>query len=501
MNIMNQITFKGLKKNTTRTIVTIIGVILSTAMITAVTTFASSFQNYLFNYAITQTGDWHLRVDLNNTDDFKEIKKNDSLKEISVTRDGGYSLIPNSMNEYKPYLHILELNTQAFDTLPLHLTSGRLPENSNEVLISNHIYDNGGIEYKLGEEIELEVGSRYVDGYSLGQNNPYNHEEDGKEEEFITSTTRNFTVVGFMDRFPYEVEGFSAPGYSIITKMDEASIASNDKESLSLYVKLKTPRNVYDLEYDYVNKYDIEYSSINSDVLRYQGVSDIDGFNGVLFGLSAIVISLIVVGSISLIYNSFSISVSERKKQFGLLSSVGATRKQLMNSVFFEAMVISTVGIPLGIGSGILGIGITLYQLKDNFSKMFGDSIPVELTLSVSVLSIVAAIIFSLITILISAYIPANRTKKTSAIDAVRQTSDIKLTAKKVKTSFLTRKIFGFEGDLALKNLKRNKKRYRSTVLSLFISVLLFISASAFSMYLTDSIGNVYEDYNFDISY
>ena len=247
MNIMNQITFKGLKKNRTRTIVTIIGVILSTAMITAVTTFASSFQNYLLNYAIVRTGDWHLKVDLNNTEDYKEIQKDESLKEISVTRDGGYSLLPNSMNEYKPYLHILELDTQAIDSLPLHLTSGRLPESGNEVVISNHIYDNGGIQYKLGQEIELEVGNRYVDGYILGQNNPYNHEEDGKGEEFISSTTRTFTVVGFMERFPYEVEGFSAPGYSIITKMDEPSIASNDKENLSLYLKLKTPRNVYDL--------------------------------------------------------------------------------------------------------------------------------------------------------------------------------------------------------------------------------------------------------------
>ena len=117
-----------------------------------------------------------------------------------------------------------------------------------------------------------------------------------------------------------------------------------------------------------------------------------------------------------------------------------------------------TIGIPIGIGSGILGIGITLYYLKDNFISMFGESIPIELKLHVSIPSIIVALIISFITILISAYLPASKARKTSTLDAIRQTSDIKLTSKNVKTSKLTRKIFGIEGDLALKNLKRNKK-------------------------------------------
>ena len=194
-----------------------------------------------------------------------------------------------------------------------------------------------------------------------------------------------------------------------------------------------------------------------------------------------------MIGSIALIYNSFSISISERKRQFGLLSSVGATRKQLVNSVFFEAFFISLFGIPIGIGSGIIGIGITLHFLKDTFASMLGNT-TIELTLNVSIPSIIAAIILGLITVLISAYIPARRSKKISALDAIRQTADIKISPKNVKTSRLTRKIFAIEGDFALKNLKRNKKKYRSTVLSLFISILLFISASAVSMYLTDTV-------------
>ena len=253
--------------------------------------------------------------------------------------------------------------------------------------------------------------------------------------------------MGFFERFPTEIENFAAPGYSILTCLDDSSLTSLEDSDLYIYINFKNPRKAF----NYIDNYqdhDYHIDSINYDILQLEGSSDISGFNAVIYGLSGIIMTIIIIGSVALIYNSFSISVSERRKQFGLLSSVGATRKQLMNSVFFESLFIAVIGIPLGICSGILGIGITLHQLRDNFIIMLGERIPVELTLNVSVPSVIAAVIFSLITILISAYIPARRTKKISAIDAVRQTADIKLTYKKVKTSKLTRKIFGIE-DLA----------------------------------------------------
>lgn len=500
MNIMNRITLKGLKKNKTRTIVTIIGVILSTAMITAVTSFASSLQLFLINYTTYGIGNWHIRINTRTIDEYQDIIEDNQIKKYSVVKDGGYAPLVGSKNEYKPYLYIMELDNKAFDTLPIHITQGRLPKNSKEVLLSEHILYNGGVEFKLGQEISLEVGARYSDGYKLDQQNSFHHIDTGETEEFIASGTRSFTVVGFFERFPTEIENFAAPGYSILTCLDDSSLTSLEDSDLYIYINFKNPRKAF----NYIDNYqdhDYHIDSINYDILQLEGSSDISGFNAVIYGLSGIIMTIIIIGSVALIYNSFSISVSERRKQFGLLSSVGATRKQLMNSVFFESLFIAVIGIPLGICSGILGIGITLHQLRDNFIIMLGERIPVELTLNVSVPSVIAAVIFSLITILISAYIPARRTKKISAIDAVRQTADIKLTYKKVKTSKLTRKIFGIEGDLALKNLKRNKKRYRSTVFSLFISVLLFITASSFSMYLTDSVENVYDKYNYDFRY
>lgn len=79
----------------------------------------------------------------------------------------------------------------------------------------------------------------------------------------------------------------------------------------------------------------------------------------VLGGLMGILIAIIMFGSIALIGNSFSISVNERKRQYGLLSSIGATRKQLRRNVLYEASVLSAIGIPIGVLAGIGGMSVT----------------------------------------------------------------------------------------------------------------------------------------------
>jgi len=500
MNIVNKVTLKWLIMNKTRTIVTIIGVILSAAMITAVTTLISSAQNYAIKFTIAEEGDWHAVAYDVSSKGIEAISKRDDIKDAAVVKNSGYALLKGSINEYKPYLYIMELDDKAFKTLPVHLTEGRLPENEKEILISDHISGNGGVQYKIGDTLTLDVGDRVMgDGIVLGQKNTYAVSEDGEVlEKLVVKETRTFTVVGVCKRLSYRLENYFAPGYTILTKLNPQELTDDD--DLDIYFKAKNPRKIYDIadSLQDIGENGLDY---NSELLRFMGVSNIDNFNTVLLRLGAILIVLIMVGSIALIYNSFSISVSERKKQFGLLSGAGATSRQIKHSVFFEALAIAVIGIPLGVMSGILGIGVTLYFMGDLFASMITTNIPVSLTLSVSPLSIVVAALVALITILISAYIPARRAARVSAMDAIRQTTEIKLTGKQVKTSRLTRKIFKIEGDLGMKNMKRNRRRYRSTVISLFISVVLFVSVSAFSMYLRDSVMNVYENQKYDLLY
>ena len=211
-----------------------------------------------------------------------------------------------------------------------------------------------------------------------------------------------------------------------------------------------------------------------------------------LYGLGAVLMTIIAVASISLIYNAFSISVSERTKQFGLLSSIGATRKQLKNSVLFEAMVLCVAGIPLGVLSGLAGVYVTLKLTEDMLGGlvdyMFGSVGPVAFEMKISPEAIALAAAAGLVTVLISAYIPARKALKMSAIDAIRQSADIQISAKKVKTGPFVRRLLGFEGMMAVKNFRRSKKRYRATVISLFISIVLFVSVYSFSQYLSRSV-------------
>lgn len=496
MNIFHKVTRESLKQNRTRTVVTIIGIILSAAMICAVTAFVSSFQRFLYNNAVYEEGNWHGKVTMADEATCKEIEADMETHTVSILQAEGYAYAENCLNTDKPYLYIGAVNQTFFDNMSVHLIDGRLPENSGEILIPEHLASNGGVMLELGQTLVLQVGSRVSEGYVLNQSNPYSVKTDEDEEmaepeeELVDTKEKIFTVVGFYARPNFE--DYAAPGYTALTVMDEHAAGN----TYDVYFCMKHPDRVYDyletLEENTGNS-----TGYNRDVLMYSGISRHDSFNRTIVALAGIVIGLIMFGSVSLIYNAFAISVSERTKQFGLMSSIGATRKQLRASVLYEALIVSAIGIPIGCICGILGIGVTLRILEKKLMMLTGYA--VELKLHVSLLSVAAAVVIALITVLISAWIPSRRAMKVTAIEAIRQNTDIRVRAKSVKTSVLIRKLFGFEGMLAQKYYKRNKKKYRTTILSLFMSIVLFISASSLCSYLTDTVSNSFDTYDFDI--
>ena len=313
-------------------------------------------------------------------------------------------------------------------------------------------------------------------------------------EQFVPEQTLTFTVVGICERPGFET--WYSPGYPLLTVWDgDVSTATED---YTLFVLLKQPRQVYDYVDQIVDEtpYSLDYR-YNNQLLRYLGISRNDFFNQLITSVTTIVVVLIMAGSIMMIYNAFSISVSERSRQFGILTSVGATRKQLRRSVLFEGLCVGALGIPLGILLGLLGIGITLIYVGDILQSLTSSNN--ELTLSISLPALVIAVATGLVTILISALIPAMRTFGKPALSIIRQTDDIKISAKAVKTSKLINRLFGLEGTLALKNQKRNKKPYRSAIISLFVSLVLFISASSLGMYLQNLTDMTIVDYGFDL--
>ena len=500
MNVFNKVTLESLKKNRTRTVVTIIGIMLSAAMICASTTFVASMQNFVLRCEIYSSGDWHGAVYDATYKDYEDIRDSDRVSSAAYAQVLGYAKL-DSANERKPYLYVLggDVASGYFKTMPVHLILGTLPKDSTEIILPEHLTSNGKVNYKLGDTVTLDVGDRVLDGRRLGQDTPvYTYDSETQVEimsgERLENTEpRTYTVVGIYERPTFE--DYSAPGYTALTAADTKSA---DQAPIHCYFKLHKPAGVYDFvkEMGYTQEYRYAY---NTKVLLYSGTAPFDSFLTAFYSLAAIIIALIVFGSVSLIYNAFSISVSERTRQFGLLSSVGATRKQLRRMVLFEALAVSIVGIPLGILVGIGGIGITLLLIGDKFFSIVRVDIPMRLCVSWQ--AVVIAAVIALVTVLISAWIPSKRATRVSAVEAIRQSMDIKVSGRPVRTSKLAYKLFGLSGVLAGKHYKRNRKKYRTTVVSLFMSIVLFVSAAAFTDYMMESAEGGLASDQFDLIY
>ena len=500
MNVFNKVTLESLEKNRTRTIVTIIGIMLSAAMICASTTLVSSMRNFVLRCAIHIDGDWYGAVYDAAYKDYEDIRDSDRVSSAAYAQVLGYAKI-DSANERKPYLYVLggDVASGYFKTMPVHLILGTLPKDSTEIILPEHLTSNGKVNYKLGDTVTLDVGDRTLDGRRLGQDTPvYTYDSETQVdvmsgERLKNTEPRTYTVVGIYERPTFE--DYSAPGYTALTAADTKSA---DQAPIHCYFKLHKPAGVYDFmkEMGYTQEYRYAY---NTKVLLYSGTAPFDSFLTAFYSLAAIIIALIVFGSVSLIYNAFSISVSERTRQFGLLSSVGATRKQLRRMVLFEALAVSIVGIPLGILVGIGGIGITLLLIGDKFFSIVRVAIPMRLCVSWQ--AVVIAAVIALVTVLISAWIPSKRATRVSAVEAIRQSMDIKVSGRPVRTSKLAYKLFGLPGVLAGKHYKRNRKKYRTTVVSLFMSIVLFVSAAAFTDYMMESAEGGLASDQFDLIY
>lgn len=489
MNILHRFTRKSLLANRSRTLVTIIGIILSMALFTAVIEGAYSGQQFLIRSVEEHEGRW-LVFDAELTQKQADaLRQTEGIADSAVWQEVGWGEI-GSLNEYKPYLLVESIDDGIESMLSIRLVSGRMPEDENEILLPAHLASNGGVHYSEGDTLNIALGQRVDE--SGAELSAFTAIEDGKPESIRAAKEHRYTVVGVYERLSTEVEDFGCPGYTALTR-------GGGTGDCTVFYTLKHPSSV-------LKWCDAHPSQgllkIHADLRRFNGVFGSESFNLLLYGFAGVLVFLIAFGSISLIYNSFSISVSERTRQLGILKSIGATKKQIRASVLYEALVLSAVGIPIGLIVGCAGIGVTLYCLRDAFSGMLFTGATTQMRLVLHPLALLISAVVCLVTTLISAAIPARRAIRVSPIDSIRQTADVKLKAKEVRTSRLTEKLFGFEGIMASKNFKRNRRRYRSTVVSLFLSVVLFISASSFCAYLTDSVNSAADvEYSEDIHY
>ena len=469
MSIFTKLTQRYLSKNKTRTIVTLIGIIVSMALFTAVIEGAYSGYQFLKNREIAVTGEWQVIMNDVNDEGLEEAKTNKQIEKYENVYTLGWAEVANE-NDGKPYLLVQSLGDTEHALFPINLVSGRMPEKEDEILLPENFIANAKEKYQVGDTITLETGQRFIEKEQLSENTPY------QEKESLKNTTKHtFTIVGIMERLPFEIEEFSCPGYTCITN-------GFHTDNQKLFLTIHSPSKMQ----DFLMRQTISDSYVpHSDLLRFYGAFKASGERSVLIGLTTVLVLLIAYGSISLIYNSFSISISERIRQFGIMRSIGASNRQIRRMVLFEAFLLAIIGIVLGIIVGCVGIGVTLAWVQNNFIVNITNKVGLGLRLVISPLPILIAVLICLVTTIVAAYIPAYKAIHKSAIEAIRQSDEIIIKPNEVKTSKLTQKLFGFAGVMATKNFKRNKRKYRSTILSLALSVILFISAASLTQYVS----------------
>lgn len=534
MNLMKTLTLKNLKLNRKRTIVTIVGIILATALLSALVTLVSSFRYSMIEYQKQKDGDFHMKFSNVKMSELSEFKNNRNIESTFETMGMGFAKLDGCKNEDKPYAYVMATDEAGFERGCFKLIEGRMAKNEDEIVIPRHLKTNGRIDIKVGDEITLDVGKRYDSNTEsvISENCAYEH-----EAETLTDTvTKHYKVVGIMERPGYGMEDYSAAGYTFVTYSDELAAIDNGTKSeaseadttLTVYSRYtqKALRNKDAVTADIIGvdeklfakannssvemtaeesdrflkemenaKYDIY---INGFLISYECVFPIDGTFKALFTVATVVALIIILTSVYCIKNSFNISITEKIRQYGMLASVGATRRQIKSSVKTEAAMLGVVGIPVGTMSGILASLVLVKVVNTlsagwlNFALSFHTSLP----------ALILAVILSIATIYFSATGSARKAAKVTPLEAIRNTKEIKIKSSKLKTPAIIGRIWGIGGVISYKNIKRNNKKYRTTVTSIVICSVTFIVISYFMSMAFSMVGMSYAstDYNIGIN-
>ena len=527
MNLLNKLTIKNLKLNKRRTIVTIIGIMLAVALINAVATMYFSGMASIIRAEKSTRGDYHTvfyNVPLN---DIKTIQNNRNVENITKLKYLGTSKI-KSNNPQSPYVSVVAAEKNNINKLGMYLIKGRLPENENEIIITKYLNNIMNTNYSIGDKLTMDIGDRYSkDNIKLKKSENL---QDG--EKILNTQKREFTIVGIVMEISESVDQPGEVADTVVTCLRKEDI----KDNLDLFIRLnkeglKKPYtaigdmlgidgNLYkEVQDDYATGRDATKSGELKEKFakerkkaKYQFTSrrylislETDKRGTSFFGLkyvAAIAIGIIIFTSVFCIKNSFDISITEKNKQYGMLRSIGATKKQVRKNVLFEATILALIGIPLGIFLGYFASFI-LVKISNIFLKeliVTENEINFELVFDLNWMSAAISALLGMVTIYLSSLRIARKAAKVSPINSIRNSADIKIKAKKLKVPKIIKSIFKVGGEISYKNMKRNKKRYRVTIISIVLSIMVYISLTTFMQMMLKQIQLAVGKVDYDIA-
>lgn len=518
MKILNKLTVKNLKLNKSRTIVTIIGIMLSCALIMVVAGMAASAQQTMVNLQINMTGNYDLFVKGANKKIIDNAQANRNVKDIYIKQNLGCAYLPQAKFDTKPYINVVAFNEKSFtDCFNVTLKEGRLPQNGNELVLSQSVIENSKADYKLGDTVALDLGKRvYASGDEIPLDDTDYFNDTNGTEKLVDTHKKTYTVVGVFNKvsssyFAADSISASSSAFTLAEENDDindlfisfTSDGEKDYITTSGEILNLTGDDFESLKNDfevYLENGDFYEASINKDLLRYKGFALSDEYMRMLLSLAVIIIVIIAISSIFVIRNSFAISITEKTKLYGMLASIGATSKQIRHNVLFEGFVLGIIGIPAGILLGVGVIALLVVILNALLENMLNG---ISFVYAVPWLVAVISAVMSAVIILFSTLSSAFRASRIAPITAIRGNNDIKINKNKrksYKAPKFIKKLFGVGGEIAYKNLKRSKKKYRTTVISIIVTVAMFISISTFIEYGMKITGDHFKNMPYNIT-
>ncbi len=477
MNIIMKLTLQHLKSNLKRTIVTIFGIVASTALITAMLTGVYSAFMFTGEVTLYAEGKYHANFKNLTEEDYNKLKKDSLLEFVGVcdtdNEKTGFYIDAGSEKRFRTG-NIYHGNSDNLSQMVTCEYEGRLPENAGEIAVEEEFLKVNRLDVHPGDTFSFHQGYRY--GYE-GDELVYYAGNYKSAEEFCVLSDETCTVTAILHH------NEPTKSFDILRGTD------GFPEKNQVYITLKNPdRNSVNTLRDIAASCGLSLNEINTEYLMTLFVKNIPS-NPVnsIYKLLATALVIIIIASSIMIYNAFAMSLTERMKYLGMLSSVGATGRQKKASVYYEGFLLGIIGIPLGYLFGILGCAVTLHftgSLILNSKMLYGinTSVMGHIPVKTHPVIVLAVLFFSVLTIFISSFIPALKASRITAIEAIRQSSTVRLRAWKLKVLPFVKLIFGYEGELASKNIKRNGAKGVVITASMAVSIILLISV----MYLVE---------------
>ena len=480
MSITKKLALRHLKQNKTRSVLTVLGITISVVMLTVIFTCATSFAHYYGERAINTNGNWHFFVKTDYESAKKYLLSDSSLKDIGFEKDlsteeQSYKIYSDKANYIRTGT-IYQGDAQYIKDTVTCKYDGALPKSDNEIMVEQSLIKNNGLELKIGDEIKIAVGSRLKgDFVILPIKGNYQFGERFEKEKDET-----FKVVGILhDNEPTE-RGAIIRGMSDLKSKNLVAYGKLKRITPFSYTKIN---GVFD-KFGFTKKKRAFNVGENTGFLNSRLAFSIDKNNLPqvlkLTAIGIVVFAVIFVSSFAMIYNSFALSVGEQIKYLGMLSSVGATRKQKKKTLYFEGAILGGIGIILGIVLGLLTTFISQSAMNAKIMTImegYNDNIKYSTHISLWVLCLI--VILAALTVFVSIISPVQKAARITAIDAIRKTDEIKRKGK-IRTPFIITKLFGFEGDIAFKNLRRNGRKSRTIIACICICAVLFLSCNYF---------------------